>query len=262
VDLEEKILADMAEHEKQVEATVAEKMDFNRPSILTFEAACLVLAIERGTDAQIVQGKAIFRTINHYARAHGPHGRWRGARDFLEKFIQHYAPRWNWREEARIGEAEDRNYKLENERIAKERAEDARWTMARVNKFWTPEFPDAGLLYGLAWDYRRSPWKKRRITRGTWPTLRELKLATAIPERELEKIIRRLRPKKTEITKEPQIVPRVFDASRRKFSRRGAVPLRYGPRLIVGVLNEFVNRLPGFPIDDGSENDCEKQRCS
>jgi hypothetical protein len=93
VNLEKKILADMAEHEKQLEAIVAEKIDFNRPSILTFEAAYLVLAIERGTDPQTVQGTAIFRTINQYARAHGPHGRWYGARDFLEEFIQHYAPK-------------------------------------------------------------------------------------------------------------------------------------------------------------------------
>src|SRR5262249_45685704 len=107
VDLEKKILADMAEHEKQLEAIVAENTDINRPSILTFEAACLVLAIERGADPQTVQGTAIFRTINQYAQVHGPHGKWRGARDFLEEFIVHYSPRWKWREQI-----DDRNVRV------------------------------------------------------------------------------------------------------------------------------------------------------
>jgi hypothetical protein len=228
-----------------------------------FEAACLVLEIERGTDPQTVQGTAIFRTINQYARAHGPHGKWRSARDFLEEFIQHYAPNWNWREEARIGEVEARNYKTENERIAKEHAEDARSGMARATKFYTPDAPDPVLLCALAWEVRHkkpspegfkrfgwSAWKHWTVIRETWPTLRKLKLATAIPERVLRGIIKNLRPQKNEMTKEPRIVPRIFDASRREFSRRGAVPLRYGPRLVIGMLNEFLNRLPEFSMDD------------
>jgi hypothetical protein len=79
--------------------------------------------------------------------------------------------------------------------------------------------------------------------------LRELKLATAIPERTLQKIIKSLRPARGEIIKEPL---------RHKFSRRGAVPLRYGPRLVIGVLNEFVNRLPEFPMDDEQRNQLRK----
>jgi hypothetical protein len=152
--LEQLILADESKHHREMEEIVAQSINLNTPSIMAFEAACLLLQIERGADPQIVQATAIFRTINRYARAHGPHGRWRRARDFLEEFIQHYTPGWNWRAEARIGEVEDRNYKIENERTAKERAEDVRWTMARANKFWTPDFPDAGLLCGLAWEYR------------------------------------------------------------------------------------------------------------
>ena len=137
----------------------------------------------------------------------------------------------------------------------------ARVSSSRPSKFFTPDSPNAVLLQSLAWEWRtkrvmnphaRHWWenyKHYQVIRTTWPSLRELKLATAISERTLGKIIRNLKPKKTEITKEPRIVPRIFDASRRKFSRRGAVPLRYGPRLVVGVLNEFVNRLPEFPLD-------------
>ena len=75
-------------------------------------------------------------------------------------------------------------------------------------------------------------------------------MATAIPERVLEKIIKNLRPQKNEITKEPQIVPSFFDPKRGKSVRRGAVPLRYGPRLVIGVLNDFVNRLREFSIEE------------
>jgi hypothetical protein len=83
-------------------------------------------------------------------------------------------------------------------------------------------------------------------------------LATAIPERALGKIIKNLRPQKNERTTEPRIVPLVFDPSRRKSSRHGAVPLRYGPRLVIGVLNEFLNRLPEFSIDDGERKRLRK----
>src|SRR5262249_40708069 len=103
-----------------------------------------------------------------------------------------------------------------------------------------------------------SAWKHRTVIRETWPTLRELKLATAIPERVLARIIKKLRPQKAEMTKEPRIVPLVFDPSRHKSSRRGTVPLRYGPRLVIAVLNELLNRLPEFPIDDGERKRLRK----
>jgi hypothetical protein len=123
----------------------------------------------------------------------------------------------------------------------------------------------------LAWEVRHkkpsteefkqfgwSAWKHWQIIRETWPTLRELKMATAIPERTLQKIIKNLRPQKNEMTKEPRIVPLVFDPSRRKFSRHGAVPWRYGPRLVIGVLNEFENRLQEFPINDAERKGLRK----
>jgi hypothetical protein len=164
----------------------------------------------------------------------------------LEEFIQYHSPNWDWRTEAQIGEVEDRRYQRENERLAKVHADDARWGMAVTSKWYTPEVPDACGLLRLAWEWRskkptreKSGWKHQRFIRRTWPTLRELKLATAIPEKTLRKIIRNLRPKKTEMTR-----------ASRHGSKRGAVPLRFGPRLVVGVLDEFVNRLPEFPIDN------------
>jgi hypothetical protein len=138
---------------------------------------------------------------------------------------------------------EDGIRKQEDEQFAQEHAEDARWEMACATKFYIPGYPDPERLCALAWEYRRTQRGRKRIirrTRRTWPTLRELKLATAIDERIIKKIIKSLRPMKGEIIK----------AVRNKFSKRGAIPLRYGPRLIVGVLKEFVDRLPEFPIDD------------
>ena len=262
VNLEEQILEDMSAREKQAEEIVAQKINSNTPGIMAFEAACLLLAIERGADPKAVQGTAIFKKINRYAWKNGPHGKWLGSRDFLEEFIRTHAPGWNWREDARQGENEDRNYARENERIAKEIAEDARRGMARATKYYTPDTPDPVLLWGLAWETRHkkpspeefkefgwSAWKHRTVIRKTWPTLRALNLATAIPERRLKKIIKSLRPRKREIIREPL---------RHKFSRRGAVPLRYGPRLVVGVLDELVNRLPEFPIDDRERNQLRK----
>jgi len=239
-NLEDTILAEMSEDEKKAEEIVAQAINSNTPSIMSFEAACLLFGIERGASPQAIRRTAIFQKINQYAKKNGPHDKWvgpHGVRDFLKEFISFHAPRWNYREEALQGAIEDRNYQQENERIAQEQAEVERYELSWETKYYTPDAPDGFLLCGLAWEYR----KRQRLFRRTWPTLRELKLATAIPERTLKKIVLSLRPNKGEIVKEPL---------RHKFSRRGAVPLRYGPRLVVGVLNEFLNRLPEFPIDD------------
>jgi hypothetical protein len=73
-----------------------------------------------------------------------------------------------------------------NERIAEERARMKRHDEARVNRFVTAE-PDAGMLHDL---------RQRIIPTDptTWPTLRELNLATAMPERTIKRIIANLRP--------------------------------------------------------------------
>jgi hypothetical protein len=255
--LEQLILADESKHHGEMEELVAQKINLNTPGITVFEAACLLRAIEHGADPSRIRRTAIFEAINQYARWNGPHGKWAGPRgpgDFLEEFISTHAHGWDWRSDAQQGEIEDRNYKRENERIAKEIAEDARRGMAHATRFYTPDAPDAPLLSALAWESRHkkpspeefklfgwSAWKHWLVICKTWPTLRELKLATAIPELELKKIMRDLRPKKAEIIKE---------SLRHKFRRHGAMPLRYGPRLVLGVLNKLLNRLREFSIED------------
>jgi hypothetical protein len=247
-NLEQKILAEMSQHEQRMEAIVAENLGQNLidrfltslAEVPLGEAAkWFRLTLEYGSEDAIARCAALVRK-KVWARDTDPDGKFPN-RKLLEHFIEVHAPGWDWRKEADEGKQAD---DIE-ERFAKERAEDARWRMAHATKFYTPDAPDGVLLCVLAWEYR----KRRRIIRRVWPTLRELKLATAIPERTLKKIIKRLRPKKGEIIKLPL---------RHKFSRRGALPLRYGPRLVIGVLNEFLNRLPEFPIDDAEQKRLRK----
>jgi hypothetical protein len=249
INLEQLILADESKHQREMEDLVAQKINSNTPTIMAFEAACLLLEIERGADPKDIQRRAIFRKVNRYAEKNGPHGKWLRLRDFLEEFINAHASGRDWRQDALEGGIEDQNYNRESERIAKETAEDERVRMSGATKYYTPDAPDGYWLCALAWEYRRTPRSQRRIVRTTWPTLRELKLATAVPERTIKNVISDLRPKNGEIVKEPL---------RHKFSRRGAVPLRYGPRLVIGVLNEFLNRLPEFLIDDGERKRLRK----
>jgi hypothetical protein len=260
----------MSASQKQAEGIVAQNINHNTPGIMAFEAACLLLEIEAGEAPATIQRRPIFQKINQFAKKNGPHGEWR-VRDFLKEFLKTHAPGWDYREEALQGGTEDRKYQQESERIAKEIAEDERLSLALFSKFHTPDAPDAIRLRALAWEVRHrkpspegfkqfgwSAWKHWQVIRETWPTLRELKMATAIPERVIEKIIKNLRPQKNETTKEPRIIPLVFDPSRGKSVRRGAVPWRYGPRLVIGVLNEFVNRLREFRIDEGERNQLRK----
>ena len=249
-NLEQKILAEMSQHKQRMEAIVAEKLGQNlidrfltslakRTVPLDEAAKWFRLILEYGSEDAIARCAALVRK-KVWARDTDPDGKFPN-RTLLEHFIEVHAPGWDWRKEADEGKQAD---DIE-ERFAKERAEDARWRMANATKFYTPDAPDGVLLSLLAWEYR----KRRRIIRRVWPTLRELKLATAIPERTLQKLIKSLGPARGEIIKEPL---------RHKFSRRGAVPLRYGPRLVIGVLNEFVNRLPEFPMDDEQRNQLRK----
>jgi hypothetical protein len=235
-NLEKEILAARLEEEKRLEEEIFPELGGYRWRT-AYEAGCLRRILEKGTRFQKAacapQIEKLRRT--KWACANDPSGRL-SDREFLDRFIEAHAPGFDWRQDALQGEKEDQEHERENERIAKENAEDARYRMAWANKFCTPDAPDGVLLCALVWEYR-----KQRFIRRTWPTLRELKLATAIPERTLKKTIKSLRPKKGEIIKLPL---------RHKFSRRGAMPLRYGPRLVVSVLDEFVNRLPEFPMDD------------
>jgi hypothetical protein len=227
-NLARQILDDMSEHDERFEATVPVRLGSSAWR-MAYEAARLRLVLEKGSAFEIARSEPLIRKLREtkWARANDPSGRLFD-REFLERFVEAHAPGFDWREDARQGEIEDRIRKQNDEQFAQEHAEDARYGMARATKFYTPDAPDGVLLCALAWEYR----KQHKFIRRMWPSLRE---------RTLKKIIKSLRPKKGEIIKEPL---------RHKFVRRGTVPLRYGPRLIIGVLNEFVNRLPEFPMDD------------
>jgi len=257
VNLEEKMRAEMSASDKRLEAIIGEKLRSSEssPWRMACGAAWLRLILEKGTAFEKACCEPLIKKLREteWGRACDPRNKLSDCK-FLESFIEAHAPGFDWREDARQGEIEAQKYKQENERIAKEQAEDERWRLARSTKFHTPDVPDALLLCALAWESHSkkpskeefeglgwSAWKHWLITRKTWPTLRELKLATAIPERQLEKIIWDLQPNKGEIVEE---------ALRHKFSGRGAVPLRYGPRLVIGVLNELLNRLQEFSIED------------
>ena len=107
-NFEERILQEMSAHEKKAEEIIAKKINSNTPSIMAFEAAHLLLAIEGGTHHLAIESTPIFQKINQYAQQNGPHGKWPSARDFLEEFLRTHAPVWNWRDEARSREPDRR----------------------------------------------------------------------------------------------------------------------------------------------------------
>ena len=253
-NLERKILADMSNHETRLEAILPKPLG-STAWRMAYEAACLRLTLEKGSNFETARCAPLIDRLRNtkWALANDPR-RTLPDDEFLERLIEAQSPGFDWRQDAREGEIEDENRRREDERIAKEIAESERVLLARFSKFVTPDAPDASLLLSLAWEWRHKPLSReemkqpgwspkppKKMIRRTCPTLRELKLATAIPERTLKKIVKSLRPKKGEIIKEPL---------QHKFSRRGAVPLRYGPRLVIGVLNEFLKRLPEFSITD------------
>ena len=113
-----------------------------------------------------------------------------------------------------------------------------------MNPSMTPAEPDPGVLNDLR--VRVIPSDS-----ATWATLLELALATGIRQRVVRGIIENLRPAPTQA----EIVTTPF---RHKFRSRGAVPKRYGPRLVIGVLNDFVNRLPQFPLTNEDQKRLRK----
>jgi hypothetical protein len=285
-DLKKDILDEMSEDKKRLihelqtnDAVVREELrPGNRSWEMAFVAARVLLTLERGTEYQKALSDPIIRQLRKWAQVKGPHGVWPNHRDFLTCLIEKHAPGWKWREQIDDGNVRVKQFaaagqpdagrvclswqcteklrrivptdpadwatlpgkiyyggsRSRNERIAKERAWMKRHDEARVNRYVTAGEPDAGMLHDL---------RKRIIPtdRTTWPTLRELNLATAIPERTINRIIANLRPTQAEIVTIPL---------RHKFRKCGAMPQRYCPRLVVGVLNEFVNPPPEFPIDN------------
>jgi hypothetical protein len=231
-NLEQKILAEISEDEKRLQVEVSETLrdTADSPGQMAFAAACVLHTIESGNDLQKTYCQSVVDWLLNWARLNGPHGKWRSKRDFLTDFIETHLPGWKWREQIDDGYHERRN-----ERIATLLAESDRFSKAVRSRFVSADAPDLGMLLRLREIIPNDPT--------TWPTRRELKLATAIPERTIKRSVANLRPKprKAEIIKVPL---------RHTFSKKGAVPLRYGPRLVVRVLNDFVNRLPEFRVDN------------
>jgi hypothetical protein len=192
---------------------------------MAFIAAQALHTLERGTPYQ----KSLYRDVIQLlrktkpARLIDPNWKLKNA-DFLGRLIEKCAPGWPWRQQ--VGDQ-----RVRDTRIAEGFAQIRRQEKARVNRFATPDSPDAGGLNSL----------RQRISHPypvTWPTLRELKLATAIPERGLTSIIIKLRAQRGEIIQ-----------ARDPFKRFGPPSNRYGPRLVIGVLKEFLRRLPTLAID-------------
>jgi hypothetical protein len=200
---------------------------------MAFAAACVLHTLESGNDLQKAYCESIIGWLRNWARLNGPRGKWPTRHNFLTDFIETHAPGWKWREQIDDGFHERRN-----ERIATLLAESDRFSKAVRSRFISADAPDLGMLLRLREIIPNDPT--------TWPTLRELKLATAIPERTIKRSVANLRPKprKAEIIKVPL---------RHTFNKQGAMPLRYGPRLVVGVLNDFMNRLPEFRVDDKAQ---------
>jgi hypothetical protein len=167
--------------------------------------------------------------------------------DFLKAFIQHYGedyalaslrglssswPRAGPPRVCKAGDKKERDARYTNE------LEQLAWQQkARLNRFITPDKPDAGVLNDL--------WHRIKSTDpATWATLRELKLATAMPERAVRTIILKSEPKTREIVNVP---------FRPKWTKRGACPKRYAPRLVIAVLREFLTRLSAIAVSDEKE---------
>ena len=133
-------------------------------------------------------------------------------------------------------------WRSRNERIAKQRARMKRHDEARVNRFATAEEPDAGMLYAL----------RERII----PTTGQLgQLCVSLT---WQQQFRSERSRESSRTCEPTQAEIVAIPLRHKFRRCGAMPQRHGPRLVIGVLNEFVNRLSEFPIADEDQKRLRK----
>ncbi len=206
----------------------------------SYLAACLLYTLEMGTRFQRAQCEAQINELRKIARKHGPKGPWLSDYDFLDEFIQSHAPDWDWRKAITDGKPAARDKRLEDEWAWLDRQE-----RARSERFVTADNPDLGCLH----DLERSLPTLTLKDPTTWPTLRLLKLATAIPERRIKEIAASLEPEEGEIATPKR---------RHLFSKRGAFPKRYGPRLVYEVLTEFVRRLPTYSMVDAERERARK----
>jgi hypothetical protein len=202
-----------------------------------FDAACVLHTLEQKKLSPAKKAVSQDRTLRLRQTSHGAavdrYGKLPDP-EFLEAFIKRSAPDWPWREYQVDSAQLDEKRKLED-RSDLEKAASDRFVKAIRNRFVTPETPGLDMLRQLR--------GARPDNLNTWPTARILKLAMAIPERTIKKIVAKLqpKPKQTEIVTIPL---------RNVFSRRGAVPKRYHPRLVLAVVNDFISRLPDSSIGD------------
>jgi hypothetical protein len=207
-----------------------------------WQAARILYTLESGSDYQKTRCSSRLDELRQtkFGKQLDPSGRISG-RFFLHRFIEEFSPLsnfspdgkspWNWRLSIDRGEhsrAECGRVQFLADQIEESRARQLRHATAQPNPA----------------DLRRLGLAKLPDT-STWPTLRELKIGTAIPERTIKKIIAKLQPKKGEV---------VTPLRRHRFSRRGAMPKRFGPHLVVAVLDEFVKRLPDCRME-GAERE-------
>jgi hypothetical protein len=197
-------------------------------------AIAMLKGIERGYPR--TRFKDLIEELRVWAKVNGPRDQSLKPWEFLEEFIQEHAPNLQWRDINDVKALAEMDEEMANENARLEVRK-----RARKERFVTPIEPDAGWLSYL-----------RRLNPNdptTWPTLFELKLATAIPQRVIEKIVAGSVPKKGEIVTIPL---------RHKVSPCGAFPKRYGPRPVMGVLGEFLKRLPNYAIEDAEREQARK----
>ena len=228
----------MAKNRRKVVSLVADFV--RRKRLLTARDYALVAAkvlhtLACGTGSQKERCRPLVTELRKYAEANGPLG-WDKDTDFLGVFIRTHFPGvelWNCIDDATGPERHERNIN--------EMAEMRRHSRALRERFVTARNPDPTALRHLRLVKPRDPT--------TWPTLRELKIATALSERTIKSILANLRPKPSngEIKKLPL---RHAFTTRGYGNKRGGLPNRYHPRLVLAVINVFVRDLADYPIGD------------
>jgi hypothetical protein len=146
---------------------------------------------------------------------------------FVEKFLRTFAPDWAWE-----NQRDDGAHEKMNERLVQEQADMDRFTNSLRTRHVTPNRPSPWLLPQLL------QMKAADIT--TWPTLRILKLITGMSERTITKVIRRLEPKSGEIC---------VAKCRPRYQKKGGLPKRFAPRLVLGVIKVFESDLENAPLN-------------
>ncbi len=194
------------------------------PFPYVFKAASVLLTLELGSPYQKARCDARIIALKKLASKNGPPGPWPDSKLFLEAFIEKHAANWNWR-----AQITDDELSRQNEAIAQENARRARYEKAVRDRFTTADEPDLDILRDLSGGHFPIDLA------ATWPTLRRLKLATAMPERRVKKIIQSLVPRNGEVI----VAGRAGGPN-----RRGACPKRIAPRLVIGVLNELIVETP------------------